>query len=66
MRRLETPLQPCLVSGRDSPSRRVKNVNVIGHDAVAPEVFALAVEVMEAVGDELGEASRCSSSLSEN
>ena len=31
-------------------------MNVIGHDDVAPEVVALAVEVMEAVGDDLGEA----------
>ncbi len=33
-----------------------KDVDVIGHDDVAPEVVALAVEVMQAVGDELGEA----------
>jgi hypothetical protein len=31
-------------------------VDVIGHDDVAPEVVALAVEVMEAVGDDLSEA----------
>jgi hypothetical protein len=31
-------------------------VDVIGHDGVAPEVVALAVEVMEAVGDDLSEA----------
>ncbi len=29
---------------------------MIGHDDVAPEVVALAVDVMEAVGDDLGEA----------
>ncbi len=29
---------------------------MIGHDDVAPEVVALAVEVMQAVGDDLGEA----------
>lgn len=33
-----------------------ERVDVIGHDDVAPEVIALAVEVMEAVGDDLGEA----------
>ena len=33
-----------------------EHVDVIGHDDVAPEVVALAVEVMEAVGDDLGEA----------
>jgi hypothetical protein len=33
-----------------------EDVDVIGHDDVAPEVVALAVEVMEAVGDDLGEA----------
>ncbi len=31
-------------------------MDVIGHDDVAPKVVALAVEVMEAVGDDLGEA----------
>ena len=31
-------------------------MDVIGQDSVAPEVVALAVEVMEAVGDNLGEA----------
>lgn len=33
-----------------------EDVDVIGHDDVAPEVVALAVEVMEAVGDDLSEA----------
>ncbi len=33
-----------------------EHVDVIGHDDVAPEVVALAVEVMEAVGDDLSEA----------
>jgi hypothetical protein len=33
-----------------------EDVDVIGHDGVAPEFIALAVEVMEAVGDDLGEA----------
>lgn len=33
-----------------------EDVDVIGHDGVAPEVVALAVEVMETVGDDLGEA----------
>ena len=32
------------------------DVDVIGHDDVAPEVVALAVEVMQAVGDDLSEA----------
>lgn len=31
-------------------------MDVIGHDDVAPEVVALAVEVMEAVGDDWREA----------
>ncbi|MBK8093109.1 MAG: hypothetical protein IPK32_14260 [Verrucomicrobiaceae bacterium] len=29
---------------------------MIGHDVVAPEIVALTVEVMEAVGDDLSEA----------
>ncbi len=29
-----------------------EDVDVIGHDGVAPEFIALAVEVMEAVGDD--------------
>lgn len=33
-----------------------EDVDVIGHDDVAPEVVTLAVEVMETVGDDLGEA----------
>ena len=33
-----------------------EDVEVIGHDDVAPEVVALAVEVMETVGDDLSEA----------
>jgi hypothetical protein len=33
-----------------------EDVDVIGYDDVAPEVVASAVEVMEAVGDDLGEA----------
>jgi hypothetical protein len=33
-----------------------EDVDVIGHDDVAPEVVALAAEVMQAVGDDLGEA----------
>ena len=33
-----------------------ERMDLIGHDDVAPEVVALAVEVMEAVGDDLGEA----------
>ena len=33
-----------------------EHVDVIGHDDVAPEVVALAVEGMQAVGDDLGEA----------
>ena len=33
-----------------------EDVDVIGHDDVAPEVVALAVEVMEAVGDDWGDA----------
>jgi hypothetical protein len=33
-----------------------EDVDVIGHDDIAPEVVALAVEVMEAVGDDLSEA----------
>ena len=33
-----------------------ERMDVIGHDGVAPEVEALAVEVMEAFGDDLGEA----------
>lgn len=33
-----------------------EDVGVIGHDDVAPEVVALAVEVMQAVGDDLSEA----------
>jgi len=33
-----------------------ERMDVIGHDDVAPEVVALAVEVMEAVGDDWGEA----------
>jgi hypothetical protein len=32
-----------------------EHVDVIGHDGVAPEVVALAVEVMQAVGDDLSE-----------
>ena len=32
-----------------------EDMDVIRHDDVAPEVVALAVEVMEAVGDDLGE-----------
>jgi hypothetical protein len=32
-----------------------EDVDVIGHDDVAPEVVALAVEVMQAVGDDLSE-----------
>ncbi len=32
-----------------------EDVDVIGHDDVAPEVVALVVEVMEAVGDDLSE-----------
>lgn len=32
-----------------------EDVDVIGHDDIAPEVVALAVEVMEAVGDDLSE-----------
>jgi hypothetical protein len=31
-------------------------MDVMGHDDVAPEVVARAVEVMEAVGDDWGEA----------
>lgn len=31
-------------------------MDLIGHDDVAPEVVALAVKVMQAVGDDLGEA----------
>lgn len=37
-------------------AEREEDVDVIGHNDVAPEVVALAVEVMEAVGDDLGEA----------
>ncbi len=33
-----------------------EDVDVIGHDDVAPEVVALAIEVMEAVSDDLGKA----------
>ena len=33
-----------------------EHMDVMGHDDVAPEVVALAVEVMEAVGDDLSEA----------
>jgi len=33
-----------------------ERMDVIGHDDVAPEAVALAVEVMEAVGDDWGEA----------
>jgi hypothetical protein len=33
-----------------------EDVDVIRHDDVAPEVVALAVEVLQAVGDDLGEA----------
>ena len=33
-----------------------EHVDVIGHDGVAPDVVALAVEVMETVGDDLSEA----------
>jgi len=33
-----------------------ERLDEIGHDGVAPEVVALAVEVMEAVGDDWGEA----------
>ncbi len=33
-----------------------EDVDVIGHDDVAPEVVAMAVEVMQAFGDDLGEA----------
>ena len=33
-----------------------EDVDVIGHDDVAPEVVALAVEVMEAVGGDWGDA----------
>lgn len=33
-----------------------ERMDVIGHDDVAPEVVALAVEEMEAVSDDLGEA----------
>lgn len=33
-----------------------EDVDVIGHDDVAPEIVALAVEVMQAVGDDLREA----------
>lgn len=33
-----------------------QHMDVIGHDDAAPEVVALAVEVMESVGDDLGEA----------
>lgn len=32
-----------------------ERMDVIGHDVVAPEVVALAVEVMKAVGDDSGE-----------
>lgn len=33
-----------------------EDVDVIGHDGAAPEVLALAIEMMEAVGDDWGEA----------
>ena len=33
-----------------------ERMDAIGHDDVAPKVVALAVEVMEAVGDDWGEA----------
>lgn len=33
-----------------------ERMDVTGHDDVAPEVVALAVEIIEAVGDNLGEA----------
>jgi hypothetical protein len=38
-------------------AEREKHVDVIGHDDVAPEVVALAVEVMQAVGDDLSDFS---------
>jgi len=44
------------VGQRFAIAEREQHVDVIGHDDVAPEVVALAVEVMETVGDDLSEA----------
>ena len=40
-------------------------MDVIGHDDVAPDVLSLAVEVMQTLGDDLGEAwqSQCTGSM---
>ena len=42
-----------------------EHVDVIGHDDVAPDVLSLAVEVMQTLGDDLGEAwqSQCTGSM---
>jgi hypothetical protein len=44
------------VGQRFAIAEREEDVDVIGHDDVAPQVVALAVEVMETVGDDLSEA----------
>ncbi len=44
------------VGQRFAIAEREEHVDVIGHDDVAPEVVTQAVEVMQAVGDDLSEA----------
>jgi hypothetical protein len=44
------------VGQRFAIAEREEHVDVIGHDDVVPEVVAPAVEVMETVGDDWGEA----------
>ena len=44
------------VGQRFAIAEREEDVDVIGHDDVAPEIVALAVEVMQQVGDDLSEA----------
>ena len=44
------------VGQRFAIAEREEHMDVIGHDDVTPEVVALTVKVMEAVGDDLGEA----------
>ena len=45
------------VGQRFAIAQREEHVDVIGHDDVIPEVVALAVEVMQAVGDDWGDFS---------
>jgi hypothetical protein len=46
----------CRVGLIEGSAEREEHVDVIGHDDVAPEIVALAVEVMQQVGDDLSEA----------